>query len=322
MQIDDSDGMDRFDALQLFTRIVELGTFSGAANALNIPRATATHAIKELESRLGVRLLERTTRQVRPTVDGQAFYERSKRVLAELEDAETSLSAHLDDPRGTLRLDLHGTHATMIILPRIGEFHRRYPRIELAISSGDRLVDLVREGIDCVVRAGVPRESSLVARRLANMPEVICASPQYLAQHGTPRHPDEIARHQGVGFFSRNHDYRYPFTVRIDGEVAEYQPRGWITVSDAECYTQAGLAGCGLIQVPRFRIEDHLRAGRLVQVLSDWPCPALPVSALYPSQRQLAPRVRVFVDWVAALYEERFGPVRAGADPMRGADPT
>lgn len=309
MQIDPN-GMDRFDALQLFTRIVELGTFSGAANALNIPRATATHAIKELEARLGVRLLERTTRQVRPTLDGQAFYERSKRVLAELENAETSLSSHAADPRGTLRLDLHGIHAAMIILPRIDEFHRRYPHIELAISSGDRLVDLVGEGIDCVVRAGVPRESSLVARRLANLPEIICASPAYLERHGTPRHPDELAQHQGVGFFSRNHDYRYPFTVRIDGEVAEYLPRGWITVSDAECYTQAGLAGCGLIQVPRFRLEDHLRAGRLVQVLADWPCPELPISVMYTSQRQLAPRVRAFVDWVAALYEERFGSLK------------
>lgn len=318
MQIDPN-GMDRFDALQLFTRIVELGTFSGAANALNIPRATATHAIKELEARLGVRLLERTTRQVRPTLDGQAFYERSKRVLAELENAETSLSSHVSDPRGTLRLDLHGIHAAMIILPRIDDFHRRYPHIELVVSSGDRLVDLVGEGIDCVVRAGVPRESSLVARRLANLPEIICASPAYLERHGTPRHPDELAQHQGVGFFSRNHDYRYPFTVRIDGEVVEYLPRGWITVSDAECYTQAGLAGCGLIQVPRFRLEEHLRAGRLVQVLADWPCPELPISVMYTSQRQLAPRVRVFVDWVSALYEERFGPVQAGASSRRRA---
>lgn len=309
--------MDRFDALQLFTRIVELGSFSAAANALNIPRATATHAIKELESRLGTRLLERTTRQVRPTLDGEAFYARGKRVLAELEDAEASLSTHQNDPRGTLRLDLHGTHAAMIVLPRIAEFHARYPHVELVVSSGDRLVDLVGEGIDCVVRAGVPRESSLVARRLANLPEVICASPDYLARHGTPRDPDDIARHLGVGFFSRNHDYRYPFTVEIDGELASFHPRGWISVSDAECYTQAGLAGCGLIQVPRFRIEQHLREGRLVPVLQDWPCPPLPVSALYPSQRQLPPRVRVFVDWVAALYEQRFGPVRPDAGRPR-----
>ncbi|BDB24562.1 LysR family transcriptional regulator [Cupriavidus sp. P-10] len=305
--------MDRFDALQLFTRIVELGSFTGAASALDMPRATATHAIKELEARVGARLLERTTRQVRPTLDGQAFYERSKRVLLELEDAETSLSTQAANPRGTLRLDLHGTHATQVILPRIGEFRARYPNIELAISSGDRLVDLVGEGIDCVVRAGRPRDSSLVARRLADMPEVLCASPAYLAVHGTPRHPSELEGHAAVGFFSRNHDYRYPFTLTVDGEVVEAKARGWIAVSDAECYTSAALAGCGLIQVPRFRVEEHLRAGRLVPVLEAWPCPTLPVSVLYPFHRQLAPRVRVFVDWVASVYAERFGPLRGAS---------
>jgi LysR family transcriptional regulator for bpeEF and oprC len=301
--------MDRFNALQLFTRIVELGSFTEAANVLSIPRATATHAIKELENRLGGRLLDRTTRQVKPTLDGQAFYDRCKRVLAELEDAETSLSTQVANPHGTLRLDLHGAHATKIILPRIGEFRERYPQIDVVISSGDRLVDLVKEGIDCVVRAGRPRDSSLVVRRLADMPEIICASPEYLARHGTPTHPDELAEHQGIGFFSRGNDHRYPFTVIVDGEVKEFDASGWISVSDAECYTSAALAGCGLIQVPRFRLEQHLQAGRLIQVLPEWACPDLPVCALYPFHRQLSPRVRVFIDWARDLYVEKFGPL-------------
>lgn len=299
--------MDRFVALQLFNRIVELGSFTDAAEMMGIPRATATHAIKNLESRLGARLLDRTTRQVRPTLDGQAFYERSKRILAELEDAESSLSTHIENPRGTLRLDLHGVHATRVVLPRIMEFRERYPDVDLVISSGDRLVDLVKEGIDCVVRAGQPRDSSLVARKLADMPEIICASPEYLARHGTPAHPRELEAHQGIGFFSRGNDSRYPFTVILDGKVQEFEASGWVSVSDAECYTSAALAGCGLIQVPRFRLEEHLKAGRLVQVLSDWPCPDLPVCALYPFHRQLSPRVRVFVNWVRELYEEKFG---------------
>lgn len=301
--------MDRFDALQLFTRIVELGSFTEAAGVLNIPRATATHAIKELEKRLGARLLDRTTRQVKPTLDGQAFYERSKRVLAELEDAETSLSTHVANPHGTLRLNLHGAHATMIILPRIGEFRERYPQIDIVISSGDRLVDLVKEGIDCVVRAGQPRDSSLVVRKLADMSEIICASPEYLARYGIPTHPRELTKHQGIGFFSRGNDSRYPFTVIVDGEVTEFEASGWISVSDAECYTSAALAGCGLIQVPRFRLEEHLRAGRLVQVLPEWTCPKLPVCALYPFHRQLSPRVRVFIDWARDLYAEKFDPI-------------
>ncbi len=299
--------MDRLDTLRLFTRIVELGSFTRAAGALDIPRATATHAIKEMEASLGARLLERTTRQVRPTADGQAFYERCRRILTELEDAEAALSTSTANPRGTLRLDLHGVHAREIILPRIALFRQRYPQVELVISSGDRLVDLVREGIDCVVRAGQPRDSSLVVKRLALMPEVICASPDYLARFGTPRHPDELAAHQSVGFFSTSHDVRYPLTLTVDGTVAEYKLNSEVSVNDAENYTVCALSGCGLIQVPRFRVQPYLDAGRLVQVLPDWPCPDLPVSVLYPYHRQLSPRVRVFVDWVSEVYAEVFG---------------
>src|SRR5690606_25165242 len=194
--------MDRFDSMQLFTRIVELGSFSQAAAMLEIPRATATHAIKQLEARLSTRLLDRTTRQVRPTLDGQAFYERCVHVLSELDDAESSLRHLAANPRGTLRVDMSSIHAACIVLPRIDDFHRRYPGIALVVSSGDRLIDLVREGVDCVVRAGVLRDSTLVARRLALMPQVVCASPEYLARFGTPQHPDELKAHQVVGFFS------------------------------------------------------------------------------------------------------------------------
>lgn len=299
--------MDRFDSLLLFTRIVELGSFTRAAGALDIPRATATHAIKALEARLGTRLLERTTRQVRATLDGQAFYQRCVALLADLEDAESALGNLAANPRGTLRLDLHGAHATRIILPRIGEFRSRYPRIDLAISSGDRLVDLVREGIDCVVRAGHPKDSSLVARRLATLQEIVCASPDYLQHFGIPQHPDELSSHQAVGFFSSNHDIPYPLEFMVDGKPREYAIGGWISVNDAECYTTCALQGCGLVQLPRYRVEEELRRGRLVQVLADWPCPGLPVSVLYPHHRQLSPRVKAFVEWVSGIYRERFG---------------
>ncbi|MGO1000923.1 LysR family transcriptional regulator [Lysobacter sp. CA196] len=299
--------MDRFEALRLFTRIVELGSFTRAAGVLDLPKATATHAIKELEASLGVRLLERTTRQVRPTLDGQAYYERCVHILTELDDADSALRAVASNPRGTLRLDLHGSHATGIILPRINEFRARYPHIDLAISSGDRLVDLVREGIDCVVRAGNPRDSSLIAKRLAVMPEATCASPDYLAQFGTPQHPDELSAHQSVGFFSSNRDVRYPFEFIVDGEPREIALSSWISVNEAECYVAAALRGCGLIQLPRHHIEPHLRDGRLLEILSDYRSAGVPVSVLYPQHRQLSPRVRVFVDWVSVLFAEKFG---------------
>lgn len=299
--------MDRLDTFQLFCRIVERGSFTQAAEALSIPRATATQAIKDLEARLGARLLERTTRQVKATPDGEQFYQHCLSILAELEEAEASLSQTRTHPNGLLRVDLHGTHAANIVLPNIDDFHHRYPDIELRLSCGDRLVDLVAEGIDCVIRSGQPRDSSLVIKRLAVIPETMCASPLYLQRHGTPKHPDDLQHHQAVGFFSRGYDSTYPFECTIDGVVKEFDLAAWITVNDARAYLAAALSGCGLIQVPRLDTQKHLDSGELVEVLADYPSPGIPISVLYPSQRHLSPRVRVFVDWVSDLYATRFG---------------
>jgi DNA-binding transcriptional LysR family regulator len=301
--------MDKFDALQLFVRIVECRSFTGAATALDMPRATATHGINELEARLGIRLLERTTRQVRPTPDGQAFYERCLQVLADLEDAESSLQPAMSNPRGTLRLDMSGTHATRIVLPRIDEFRAKYPGIDLVISCSDRLVDLVRDGVDCVIRAGTPRDSSLVARRLAVMPQVLCAAPKYLGRFGVPSQPDDLAGHQSVGFFSRTQGANYPIELVVDGAPKSFALNSPVSVDDAENYVVCALRGCGLIQLPRFHVEAELGAGSLVALLEDWPSPGLAVSALYSYHRQLSPRVRVFIDWVRGIYEGRFGAI-------------
>jgi len=300
--------MDRLEALRLFVRIVETNSFARAADGLDMPRATATHAIKQLEASLNTRLLERTTRHVRPTLDGQAFYDRCVHVLAELDDAESALRHVASNPSGVLRVVLQGTHATRIVLPNIDEFHARYPNIELVISSGDRLVDLVREGVDCVVRGGVSRDSTLVARRLADVPQVICASPDYVARHGLPTHPGELAAHRVVRFVANSGLTDYPVELVVDGQLRAFRLNGWIAVSDAEHYVTCALRGCGLIQLPRFHVEDELRAGHLVELLADWQSPTFPVSAMYPYRRQLSARVRVFVDWLSALYERRFGP--------------
>lgn len=284
--------MDRFDAMQLFTRIVDLGSFTQAAAALDIPRATATHAIKELEARLHVRLLERTTRQVRTTVDGQAFYERCRHLLRELEDAESSLAELAVNPRGRLRIDIHGAPAQAIVLPRIQEFHERYPHIELVVGSGDRLVDLVREGVDCVVRAGEPKDSSLVTRRLALLPQVTCASPGYLAAYGTPTRPSDLARHLAVNFFSASRPEVFPYEFMVDGKLETYMLKDWISVNNADLYKSCAEQGCGIIQVPRFSVESQLREGSLVEILQHTPCPPMVYSVLYPHHRQLSPRVR------------------------------
>jgi len=299
--------MDRLDTLMLFTRIVETGSFSRAAEMLDVPRPTATNAIRDLEASLGVRLLERTTRQVHATHDGLAYYERCVHVLSELEDAEASLRHVAANPRGTLRVDMSGTHATRIVLPAISDFRSRYPNIDLVVSSGDRLVDLVREGVDCVIRAGKLRDSNLIARQLVAMPQVLCASPEYLAHFGTPQHPDDLVGHQVVKFFASSGGIDYPLTLIVDGVPKDFSLAGWISVNDAENYALCALRGCGIVQLPRFHVGDDLKAGRLVELLPEWQSPRMPLSALYPYRRQLSPRVRVFVDWLGQLYTQRFG---------------
>jgi DNA-binding transcriptional LysR family regulator len=273
---------------------------------LDIPRPTATNAIKDLETRLGVRLLERTTRQVHATLDGAAYYERCVHVLSELDDAEASLRHVAANPRGTLRVDMSGTHAMKIVLPNINDFRGRYPNIDLVVSSGDRLVDLIREGVDCVIRAGNLRDSNLIARKLAVMPQVLCASPEYLDQFGTPQHPDDLVRHQMVKFFASSGGIDYPLTLIVDGIPRDFSLEGWISVNDAENYVLCALRGCGIVQLPRFHVEEDLKAGRLVELLPEWQSPDMQLSALYPYRRQLSPRVRVFVDWLSKLYANRF----------------
>ncbi|WP_439412115.1 LysR family transcriptional regulator [Enterobacter ludwigii] len=298
--------MDKFDTMLLFTRIVELQSFSQAADQLGIPRATASNAIKSLEKNLECRLLERTTRHVRASLDGEAFYERCVHILSELDDAESSLRHSGVRPQGILRVNLHGAHATRIVLPRIDEFHARYPAIRLVISSGDRLVDLIREGVDCAVRAGKLFDSSLIARPLAQMPQVICASPDYLRKHGRPMTPDDLLSHQSVNFFSTSRGKYYPLELIVNGKEKSYPTKGWMTVNDAENYVICALRGCGLVQLPRYHVDDALRDGLLQEVLSDWKSPAMQLSAIYPQHRQLSPRVRIFVDWLVSLYRERF----------------
>ena len=192
--------MDRFDAIRLFTRIVERRSFTQAAQDLGLPRSTVTEAIRHLEARLGVRLLQRTTRVVSPTLDGEAYYHRCLAILADIEDAEAAFGD--TKPRGLLRIDVHGTLARHFLLPGLTDFLERYPGLQLHIGEGDRLVDLVREGIDCVIRAGDLQDSSMVARRVALLAEATCASPAYLARHGMPTTPGDLEGHRMVGFVS------------------------------------------------------------------------------------------------------------------------
>jgi DNA-binding transcriptional LysR family regulator len=290
--------MDRFEAMRVFVRIVDLSSFTKAADDLQLPRATVTHTIQQLERRLGVRLLHRTTRHVSATLDGAAYYQRCQRLLSDLEEAESAFSHSAAKPRGKLRVDLQGTLATHFLLPNLGGFFAKYPDIELEIGLGDRLVDLVRERVDCVLRAGEPRESSMVGRRVALLEQVTCASAAYLDQFGEPTTLETFRAHRAVNYAGANGKV-LPFEFLVDGEPRTMQLRGSATVSHADAYVVCCEADLGFVQLPRYHVQRQLEAGKLREVLAAFRPAPMPVSVLYPHHRQLSSRVRVFVDWVA-----------------------
>jgi DNA-binding transcriptional LysR family regulator len=289
--------MDRIDAMKLFGRIVERGSFSLAARDLSVSPSAATDAIKQLESRLGVRLLQRTTRHVRPTLDGEAFYQRCLAILADLEDAEGAFSQV--QPRGLLRVEVQGSMARRFILPGLARFFADHPHLQLFMSEGDRFVDPVREGMDCVLRVGEPQDSNMIGRRVALLEEMTVASPEYLAQFGRPAHWDALDGHRMVGFHSSATGGVLPLEFMDAGVRRTVILPMTLTVNGADTYHEAARRGLGLIQVPSYGVRAELAQGSLVEVLAETPPSPSPVSILYPRNRQLNLRVRVFIDWIA-----------------------
>jgi len=291
--------MDRFNAMLVFTRIVELGGFARAADSLQLPRASVTVLIKQLEAHLGVQLLHRTTRQVSPTLDGAAYYQRCVSLLADLEEAEGLFKS--SQPKGTLRVEMPAAVGRLVVLPALPEFTQRYPLIELEIGLNDRPVDLIREGVDCVIRGGLTMDDSLVARPLVQMDQVTCASPGYLQAHGVPHSIEDLSGHQVVEYFSSVSGKRYGLEFQMGTEVRLVDLPKRLAVNSAEGYLAACVAGYGLVQTPHYHVAQLVREGRLQEVLSDCLPPRLALTALYPQHRQLSPRVRVFVDWLVDL---------------------
>lgn len=292
--------MDRIDAMRLFTRIVERRSFSQAAQDFGLPRSSVSETVKQLEARLGVRLLQRTTRQVGPTLDGEAYYRRCLAILADIEEAEGAFTGAR--PKGHLRVEVHGTLARHFMLPGLARFLAAYPELSLHIGEGDRLVDAIREGADCVLRVGTPQDSTMIGRKIADLDQATLASPDYLGRHGIPGHPDALDGHRMVGFVSSATGALLAMDFRIGAARREVLLAARVTVSAAETMVAAARRGLGLIQVPRYHVAADLAAGTLVEILADFPPHSLPVHVLYPHSRQLSPRVRVFIDWLAGEF--------------------
>src|ERR1700724_2639414 len=278
--------MDRFDAMRVFTRVVERRSFTLAAEDLALPRSTVTDAVKQLETRLGVRLLQRTTRHVSPTLDGEAYHRRCLALIADLEDAEAAFGGA--KPKGLLRVDVQRTLARHFVLPALPAFLAEYPDLQLQMSEGDRLVDLVREGIDCVLRVGDLQGSAMIARRVAMLTEVTCASPAYVARHGMPAGLGDLDGHVAIAFMSSATGAALPLEFTVDGELRNVVLPAIVTVAAAESYVAAARLGLGLIQVPHYHVAADLAAGSLIEVLRAFRPSPTPVSLLYPHRRQLS----------------------------------
>lgn len=292
--------MDRIGdrgALEAFVRSVDLGGFSPAARELKLSPSALSKLVSRLERTLRVRLLHRTTRKLSPTAEGELFLARCRRILAEYEDAENEIGRSRERPRGRLRMHVGAGFAMHAVIPALPRFLERYPEVQLDVLVEDRLADLVREEIDISVRPGPPLDQSLVARTVCEFERIVCAAPEYLRRHGTPRTPDELARHRCIvvsGFPGRG---RWTFTTPEGPRTIEIPP--WQKVNNADAVLQLALQGVGIVRLNEFIVAASLHSGALVPVLAPFhQATAEPMLALYPHTRHRLPRVRAMLDFL------------------------
>lgn len=296
--------MDRLASMQAFTRVVDAGSFARAAESLDLPKATLTRLIQNLETHLGVKLLHRTTRRISVTSDGAAYYERCVRILADVDEAEQSLTRHNNSPRGTLCVDTTHGLAKMVLIPRLHDFLNSYPELKLSLTINGKPIDMLQEGVDVVLRVGVPVEESMVARRIGQVKLGFYASPIYLNRFGTPSTLEDLGTLKAVNFLSTRTGREMPWTMLRGSERHEILLPSAISTNDADVYLSCAVEGHGVARLARAMVEPYLESGRLVEVLSDWQTEDLPVSAMYPQNRHLSAKVRVFVNWAADIFAQ------------------
>lgn len=292
--------MDRIDAMQAFVRVVETGSFTRAADTLQTSRTRVTQLVQHLETHLRVKLLHRTTRKLNVTADGAAYYERVVRLLADLDDAETSLSAASDAPRGRLRVDVPAPLANLIVVPALPAFHARYPDIQLDLGASDRKVDLIDENVDCVVRGGELTDPSLRARHVGDLLLGIYAAPAYLARVGTPAHPQALEDdpHRIVGYRGSRTGVPPAYELQRGDEQLRVQGRHALSVDDGNAYLAAGIAGLGVLWLPQYMARAPVERGELVPLFADWQLAPMPMYLAFPPNRHVSRKLRVFIDWI------------------------
>ncbi|MDH2633168.1 LysR family transcriptional regulator [Acinetobacter baumannii] len=289
--------MDRLQAMETFVRVIEAGSFKQAADTLNVLPSTVTRNIKELESHLGTRLLNRTTRSISATDAGLRFYDSCKAILHELQEAEAQVSQKAEALHGTIKIGATSSLARHCLIPALPVFTRRHPRIELELHLSDSTADVVRQGLDCVIRTGILRSSQLVARRIGRFHWIICGAPNYIAQHGTPDNLQALQQHIAVGYLGGHAGRLAHWNFQDGAQTTAIAMQESLRVDDTDAYVEAGIAGLGLIRVASYMVRDHLAAGRLIRVLEDIETEPEPISVIYPHSRHLSPAVRAFMDW-------------------------
>ncbi|WP_425327576.1 LysR family transcriptional regulator [Pseudomonas nitroreducens] len=298
--------MDQLQAIRAFARVVEAGNFTRAADSLDMPNATLSKLVQELEAHLGVRLLQRTTRRVTVTPEGQDYYAKASRVLRDLEDIDSSFNIARSKPRGHLRIDVGGSTARDVLIPLLPDFLARYPDIRIDLGVSDRSVDLISDNVDCVIRGGALDTSSLVARGIGQATMVTCASPEYLRHNGIPAYPEELRNgHRLVSYLSPQNGRAVPFRFERDGERSELKIEHRIGVNESNAHLAACVAGLGIIQTFSYAAGAALRDGTLVEILADWRPPPYPFHVVYPQNRYVTHRLRVFIDWLVECFPPR-----------------
>jgi LysR family transcriptional regulator, regulator for bpeEF and oprC len=293
--------MGRLEAIKIFVRVADTNSFSKTADVMDMPRGTVSRTIQTLEEQVGVRLLSRSTRQVSLTEAGKVYYDRCVKVLTDLSEVEAELTIAKTLPSGTVRVDTSGTIAKVIIVPSLDDFFSRYPAIDVRIGLADRNIDLIQEGVDCVLRMGNLEESSLVARRIGNAKLVTCASPTYLEKYGVPESLEELSGHLVVNYISARSGRLLPFEFEQNGHLAKLLLKSKLSVNEGAAYIDAGLRGFGIIQPSRYMVADYLAQGLLREVLPNFGQPPIPLSVVYPHRNHISSATRAFTDWITDI---------------------
>lgn len=295
--------MDQLLAMRAFGRVVEAGNFTRAADSLDLPNATVSKLVQELEAHLGVKLLQRTTRRVSVTPEGRDYYEKATRVLADLEDIDTSFALARSKPRGHLRIDIGSSTASDLLIPALPDFLERYPDIRIDLGVSDRTVDLISDSVDCVIRGGQLAASSLVAKMIGHADMVCCASPAYIKRYGVPAYPEELRNgHRLIAYVSTATGRAMPFRFERDGVQTEIRIEHLIGINESNAHVAAGKAGLGIIQTFAYCTRQAVQRGELVEILQEWRPPRFPFHVVYPQNRHLTHRLRVFINWLAETF--------------------